>query len=336
MKPTEFSRLLTAFLKEYLPSHRNMSPNTVRSYRDTFTLLLRYCRDTKGVVPSRMELEQLTPSLIMDFLEYLEKDRHCKARSRNQRLAAVHSFFQYVHVERPEHMLQCQRVLAIPHKRHEQRLVQHLDAADLAAILAQPDLATRQGRRDAVLLSLMYDSGARVQELIDLSLRDVRLDTPAQVRLTGKGRKIRCVPLMKGTVDLLRQYLQERDPALPNAGSQPLFCNRQGNRLSRSGVRHIFLKYVEKARLVRKTLPLDVSPHSLRHTKAMHLLQAGNPLVVIRNILGHAQVQSTEIYARADMKMARKALESVASLSSQPVLPSWKKNPDLLEQLRNL
>lgn len=336
MKPTDFAYLLTTFLKEYLPSHRNLSPNTVMSYRDTFTLLLRYCRDGRGLVPNRIRLEQLTPSLLTEFLEYLEKERHVKARSRNQRLAAVHSFFQYVHVERPEHMLQCQRILAIPHKRQEQRQVQHLDAADLAAILAQPDLTVKQGRRDAVLLSLLYDSGARVQELIDLSVRDIRLDTPAQVRLTGKGRKIRCVPLMKGTVGLLKEYLQEWDLALSDTGSQPVFRNRKGERLSRSGVRHIFLKYVEQARLARPTLRLDISPHSLRHTKAMHLLQAGNPLVVIRNILGHAKVQSTEVYARADMEMTRKALESVADLSSTPTLPSWKKDPDLLDQLRNL
>jgi len=281
-------------------------------------------------------MEQLTPSLIVDFLKHLEEKRNCKPRSRNQRLAALHSFFRYVHVERPQYMLQCQRILAIPHQRQEHPLVEYLDPEDLAAILAQPDLNAQQGRRDAVLLSLLYDTGARVQEIIDLTIRDIRLDPPAQIRLTGKGRKTRCVPLMKGTVDLLRDYLHEWDLGLPKDSPVTVFRNREGHPLSRSGIRHILLKYVEQARANRPTLRGDISPHTLRHTKAMHLLQAGNPLVVIRNILGHSHVQTTEIYARADMEMKRKALESVADLSPPPTIPSWKKDPDLLVRLRNL
>lgn len=336
MRPTDFAQLLTAFLKEYLPSHRNVSPNTVLSYRDTFMLLLRYCRDVRGLAPSRIDLEQLTPSLIVNFLEHLEKVRHCKARSRNQRLAAVHSFFRYIHVERPEYMLQCQRILAIPHKRCEHPQIEHLIPEDLAIILAQPDLSVRQGRRDAVMLSLLYDTGARVQELLDLSVQDIRIEAPAQVRLTGKGRKTRSVPLMKGTVDLLKEYLQEQDLVLPNAGPVPAFRNREGKRLSRSGIRYIFLKYAAQARALRPLLRDGISPHTLRHTKAMHLLQAGNPLVVIRSILGHAQVQSTEVYARADMEMKQKALQTIANLSLLPTTPAWKKDPDLLDRLRNL
>lgn len=336
MKRTEFAQLLTGFLKEYLPSHRNVSPNTILSYRDTFTLLLRYCRDVKGLAPNRLELEHLTPTLVLDFLKHIEEVRRCQPRSRNQRLAALHSFFRYVHVERPQHSLQCQRILAIPHQRQEHRPVEYLSPEDLAAILAQPDLDMRQGRRDALLLSLLYDAGARVQEIIDLTVRDIRLDPPAQVRLTGKGRKTRSVPLMKGTVNLIKAYLDERDIATPKDGLAPLFQNRHGKPLSRSGIRHILLKYVKQARVARPTLRGDISPHTLRHTKAMHLLQAGNPLVVIGNILGHADVQTTEVYARADMEMKRKALESVADLAPPPRDPPWKKDPDLLEQLRNL
>lgn len=336
MKPTDLAHLLTAFLKEYLPSHRNVSPNTILAYRDAFTLLLRYCCDVRGLDPNRLEVEHLDPSLIVDFLRYLEEERHCKAASRNQRLAALHSFFRYVQIERPQYMLQCQRILAIPHKRCEHPQIDYLNPGDLAAILAQPDLTVQQGRRDAVLLSLLYDTGARVQELIDMSIRDVRLDAPAQVRLTGKGRKIRCVPLMAATVDLLRDYLQEHDLAHPKHAAEPLFRNQQGERLSRSGIRYILQKYVNQARANRSTLRERISPHTLRHTKAMHLLQAGNPLVVIRSILGHAQVQSTELYARADMQMKQRALQTVAGLSSPPSIRSWQNDPDLLERLRNL
>ena len=336
MKPTEFALLLTAFFKEYLPLHRNVSPNTILSYRDTFTLLLRYCRDVKGLTPDRLELEQLTPSLVMDFLKHIVEKRGCKPRSRNQRLAALHSFFRYVHVERPQYISQCQRILAIPHQRKEESLVEYLHPEDLAAILAQPDVNARQGRRDVILLSLLYDTGARVQELIDLTLRDVRLDPPAQVRLTGKGRKTRCVPLMKATVALLKAYLHEQDLVMPRDSLMPLFRNREGKSLSRSGIRDILLRYVERARATRPTLRMGISPHTLRHSKAMHLLQAGNPLVVIRSILGHADVQTTEIYARADMEMKRKALEKATDLGPAPKIPHWRKDPDLLEQLKSL
>lgn len=336
MKTTDFAHLLTAFLMQYLPSHCNVSPNTVLAYRDAFTLFLEYCRDRRKIAPDRLTLDHVTPALIVSFLDYLEKERHSKLASRNHRLAAIHSFFRYVQIERPEYMLQCQRILAIPHKRREHPQIEHLNPEDLALILAQPDLSVRQGQRDAVLLSLLYDTGARVQELLDLSVQDIRLEAPAQVRLTGKGRKTRCVPLMKGTVELLEDYLHEQGLTLPKDASEPLFRNREGRRLSRSGVRYILLKHAAQARKTRPILPKGISPHTLRHTKAMHLLQAGNPLVVIRNILGHAHVQSTEIYARADMEMKQKALQTVAGLLPQPTIPSWKKNPDLLERLRNL
>ena len=337
MHPTEFARFLTAFLREYLPSQRHMSANTIKSYRDTFALMLRFCRDARGITPERLDLDHLDASLIVDFLADLQSKRHWKAATRNCRLAALHSFFRYLQTECPERLLQCQRLLAVPQQRQESPEVGYLRVEDLASILDQPDLTTPQGRRHAVLLSVLYDTGARVQELIDLSVRDVRLDVPAQVRLTGKGKKIRNVPLMAGTVRLLAEYLREQHLGIPEQGNMPLFRNRQGNHLSRSGVRYILLKYVLKARKsTRPTLRERISPHIFRHTKAMHLLQAGNPLVVIRSILGHADVQTTEIYARADMEMKRKALQTIADASPAPVLPPWRDNTNLLETLRNL
>jgi site-specific recombinase XerD len=197
-------------------------------------------------------------------------------------------------------------------------------------------LATVKGRRDAVLLSLLYDSGARAQELADLSVRDVRLESPAQVRITGKGEKRRTVPLMQSIVELLRDYLREQRLTDPQDGDKPLFRNRYGRHLSRSGIRYILEKYVEKTRLNRRTGLPKVSPHTLRHTKAMHLLQSGNPLVVIRDFLGHADVKSTEIYARADMDMKRRALEKASDKSPTPEVPFWNKDQDLLQWLRSL
>lgn len=336
METNDFPRLLTKFLGDYLPSQRNLSVNTVKAYRDTFMLLLRFCRDERRIDLDQLTVARFDADLIIAFLSHLETERRCSPATRNQRLAAIHAFFRFLRVEDPQYMLQSERILGIPLKRHERPEVGYLTPDDLAVILAQPDLSSAEGRRDAVLLSLLYDTGARVQELIDIYVHDVRLEAPAQIRLTGKGRKVRSVPLMKQTANLLKQYLQERESTGRGDQKAPLFSNRKGEHLSRSGVRHILRKYVERSRITRPTLRQAISPHMLRHTKAMHLLQAGNPLVVIRNILGHTDVKTTEIYARADMEMKRRALESVENAAPAPELPSWQKNPDLLEWLRNL
>src|SRR6516165_4219555 len=209
MKPTDFSIHVTSFLTHYLAAQRNLSPNTVKAYRDVFTLLLRFCRDFQGIAPEKLRLEQVDVSLVEAFLDHLEKERKSAPSTRNHRLAALHAFFRYVQAEEPDRMLQCQKILAIPLQRHTRPTVAYLSKEELAEILAQPNLRTPQGRRNAVLLSILYDSGARVQELIDLSVEDVRLDPPAQLRLLGKGRKMRAVPLMDNTVSLLRDHIQD-------------------------------------------------------------------------------------------------------------------------------
>jgi site-specific recombinase XerD len=256
--------------------------------------------------------------------------------TRNYRLAALHAFFRYLQTEEPKALLQCQRILAIPLKRCPRSIVTYLPPDDLKAILAQPDLNTPEGRRDAVLLSLLYDTGARLQEIIDLSVEDVRLQSPAQIKLRGKGRKMRVVPLMEPTVQLLRAYLQERQLNLPECARHPLFFNRAGFHLSRSGIRYILQKYNTQAKANHPQLRETISPHILRHSKAMHLLQAGIPLIIIRNILGHADVKTTEIYAKADLEMKRQALEKVAHISPTQSLPSWQTNKELLDWLKSL
>jgi integrase/recombinase XerD len=222
MKPTDFSVHVTTFLTHYLAAQRNLSPNTIKAYRDVFTLLLRFCRDVQGIAPERLRLEQIDVSLVEAFLDYLEKQRQSAPRTRNHRLAALHAFFRYVQSEEPDRLLQCQKILAIPQRRHARPTVGYLSKEDLAEILAQADRRARGGRRDAVLLSVLYDTGARVQELIDLSAGDVRLDPPAQVRLMGKGRKIRAVPLMQKTVQLLRDHMHETHLDRPEQFDRPL------------------------------------------------------------------------------------------------------------------
>jgi site-specific recombinase XerD len=336
MKPTDFSVHVTTFLTHYLAAQRNVSPNTIKAYRDVFTLLLRFCRDVQGIAPERLRLEQLDVSLVDAFLDYLERERRSAPRTRNHRLAALHAFFRYVQSEEPDRMLQCQKILAIPQRRHARATVGYLSKEDLAEVLAQPDLTNPGGRRDAVLLSILYDTGARVQELIDLSAGDVRLDPPALVRLVGKGRKMRAVPLMDKTVQLLRDHMHENHLDRPEQFDRPLFRNRCDQRLSRSGIRYILQKHVGKARSKRPSLNQTVTPHMLRHTKGMHLLQGGISLDMIRDFLGHVDVKTTQIYARANLEMKRKALEKISDSSPVQAMPSWQQNNNLLEWLRSL
>ena len=224
----------------------------------------------------------------------------------------------------------------MPLRRQPRKLVGYLSKEDLADILAQPDMRTRSGRRDAVLLSLLYDTGARVQELIDLSAGDVRLAPPAQVRLFGKGRKMRAVPLMDPTTQLLRDYLCENGLDRPEKSEAPVFENRRDGRLTRWGVRYILDKHVQAVRDARPGFTQPVTPHTLRHSKGMHLLQAGVSLDIIRDFLGHEGVTTTQVYARANLEMKRKALEKVADMPAFPDVPSWKRDRSLLDWLQAL
>lgn len=336
MKPTDFSIHVTDFLTHYLGAQRNLSPNTIKAYRDVFTLLLRFCRDVRGIAPEKLRLEQIDVSLVEAFLDYLGTHRASSPRTRNHRLAALHAFFRYVQAEEPAHMLQCQKILAIPQQRHARPAVTYLSKEELAAVLAQPNLQTTEGRRDAVLLSLLYDTGARVQELIGLSVGDVRLDPPAQLRLLGKGRKTRAVPLMPSTAQLLRDHIRENRLDGPEQFDTPLFQNARHQRLSRSGIRYILHKYLVQARTKCPSLHRTVSPHTLRHTKGMHLLQSGISLDMIRDFLGHVDVKTTQIYARANLEMKRNALEKITEPSPVPSIPSWHQNKTLLDWLRSL
>lgn len=337
MKPTDFAEQLSRFLTHHLTAQRNLSANTVKAYRDVFMLLLRYCRDERGIAVERLTLDHIDVALVEDFLKHLASERGCGIRTLNHRLAALHAFFRYIQAESPERLLQCQQILAIPLRRHALPAVEYLSKSQLAAVLSQPDMRSSHGRRDAVLLSVLYDTGARVQELIDLDVGDIRLESPAQIRLMGKGRKVRAVPLMDATVQLLTDYLRETALDTPQSAGSALFRNRQGNRLTRAGVSYILRKYVNAARSEEPGLAKSISPHSLRHTKGMHLLQSGVPLEIIRDFLGHADVKTTHIYAHANLEMKRRALESM-NADDSPVsrLPSWQENPTLMDWLHNL
>ena len=225
MKPADFSVQLTNYLMRHLASQRNLSPNTIRAYRDGFSLFLRFCRDQHGIALERLPLKDIDVQLVEAFLDHLQAEPRVGVRTQNQRLAMLHSFFRYVQSKAPDHLLRCQPILAIPLRRQPGKLVGYLSKEDLAEILAQPDLRTRTGPRDATFLSVLYDTGARVQELIDLSAGNVRLDPPAQVRLFGKRRKMRAVLLMDPTTRLLRDHLRDKGLDRPEKSEEPVFEN---------------------------------------------------------------------------------------------------------------
>ena len=272
----------------------------------------------------------LNRNLASDFLDWLEAQRKVSVTTRNQRLAAMKAFAHYVQYRNPEYLENCTDIIAMRPKKHEKPVIPFLTEEELKALLAQPDPSTRHGLRDLTLLSLLYDSGARVQEITDLKLKDIRLTNPAMATLTGKGRKARQVPLMKETCKLLAAYIRNF-----NLNSEPLtsplFFNQKGQALSRYGITYILKKYVSQAELDSDTR--KISPHVLRHTKAMHLLRAGVNMIYIRDFLGHVNISTTEVYARIDAEMKRKVFEEkVPNFTPNTTMP-WEEDKDLLQWL---
>ncbi len=337
-RENDFARYLTCFLSKYLPGQKNVSVNTVASYRDTLKLLLSFNAKLKGITPEKMLMGKLTRNLILEFLEWLEQTRGSSAATRNQRLAAIHSFCRYVQKESPENLYETQKILSIPNKKTAKPRIPYLTADELKILLEQPDLTTQGGRRDLVLMVILYDTGARVQELVDLRIKDVRISSPAVITLHGKGNKSRQVPVMTRTQKLLQQYLIESNIRTGIAETErPLFFNQQHNKLTRWGVSYIINKYAATAKSNPEfCVKFPITPHVLRHTKATHLLQANINLIYIRDLLGHVDVTTTEVYARADSEMKRKALESAYVDLGTDELPKWKDDGDLMRWLDSL
>lgn len=336
MKPTNFAKYLTEFLSVYLPSQKNVSKNTIYSYRDTFKLLIKYCRETQNIPAERITVSLLSSELITGFLQWIETERRCCISTRNQRLAAIHSYFRYIQGEEPSGLYHFQKVMSIPIKKATKKTVEHLTPEALKLLLEQPDKHTAKGRRDLTLLSVLYDTGARVQELIDIKVCDVILVYPSVVVLHGKGNKIRRVPIMKNTVALLQSYLLENNLEKQWKNQNPLFSNNQHNKLTKEGVSYIIAKYVTSARKLSTIVPPKVKPHIIRHSKAMHLLQAGVNIIYIRDFLGHVDIKTTEIYARADTETKRTAIENAYPDLIDSNLPDWNKDRELLSWLSEL
>lgn len=336
VKPTNFAKYLTDFLSVYLPTQKNVSKNTIYSYRDTFKLLIHYCQEVKNIPVERITLNTLSSECIMGFLEWLETKRKCSITTRNLRLTAIHSFFRYVQAEEPAGIFNFQKISNIPYKKGEKTVVEYLTPEAIKLLLEQPDKQTRKGRRDLTLLSVLYDTGARVQELIEIKVCDIILQKPAIITLTGKGSKSRRVPIMQHTANLLQHYIVENNLDKTSRKEHLLFTNNQHHQLTKEGVAYILSKYVESARKTSTIIPSRVRVHMLRHSKAMHLLQAGVNLVYIRDFLGHVDLKTTEVYAKADVEMQRKAIEKVYPDLIKDDLPDWNQDQPLLSWLSEL
>ncbi len=331
---TDLAVFLHRFLTSHLAGMRGCSPNTIASYRDTFKILIGWFAGHRSVPPEKLTLDHVDAAAVTDFLGWLETGRRNSASTRNQRLAAITSFFRWLQSQEPARMAACQEVLAIPAKGKAQPGVPRLTVAQTRQLLAAPDRSTQRGRRDATLLATLYETAARVSELAGLAVRDIRLEPPPLAVLTGKGRKTRQVPLGASAAALLGAYLAENGLDKPGRDDHPLFFNQHGTRLSRGGIAWITAKYHAQA---GGPAPAGTChPHILRHSRAMHLLESGVPLPYIRDLLGHAELSTTEIYARASTEAKRKALEAACTDIVTDDLPEWNHDPVLLTWLASL
>jgi integrase/recombinase XerD len=312
---TALAPALQAFFTDRLIAQRHASSHTIAGYRSTFRLLLRFAATETGKTPSALDIADLDAPLITAFLDHIEGDRHNTARTRNWRLAAIHSLFGYAALRHPEHAATIQRVLAIPTKRHQRRLLTWLTEPEVDALLAAPDRGTWAGRRDHAMLVVAVQTGLRISELIALSRNDVNLDVGAHVRCMGKGRKERATPLTGLTVAVLRGWLAEQ----AGEAHDPLFPTRTGTRLSHDAIERRLAGHLATAHASCPSLrSKHVTMHTLRHTAAMRLLHAGVDIAVIALWLGHEQIATTHIYLHADMNQKERAIARVTPPNTTP------------------
>ena len=326
-----FSALLQSFFTDRLLGQRNASPHTIASYRDTFRLVLEFAQRNLHKPPSILAMEDLDAPFIGRFLAHLEKDRGNTPRSRNIRLAAIHSFFKYVALEEPSRGALAQRVLAIPCKRHKTRPIDFLTQPEIEALLMAPDQKSYLGRRDRALLLVAAQTGLRAAELIGLRCQDVFFGSGAHVRCVGKGRKARCTPLRKDAVAVLRAWMRERN----GQPSDFLFPNARGLPLSHDGLDYLLSKHVATARIACPSLAKKrVTPHVLRHSLAMTLLQHGVDRSVIALWLGHESTETTQVYFHANLELKEQALAKTQPFKGHPA--RYRPDDKLLAFLQGL
>jgi len=321
------------FLQDHLILQKGYSQHTIRSYRDTIKIFLTFSATCKKKSITELVLTDLTQNMVVRFLDHLERKRNNSAQTRNIRLACIHSFFSYIANQDPLLLESCQSILSIPFKRTPIPTVEYLEKEEMKVILEAVDRSSLDGLRDYTLLFFMYNTGARVGEVITLHTRALQLERPLHVRITGKGMKTRMCPLWPETVSLLRALLKER--SVDPAGDAPVFVNHRGESLTRYGIRYLINKYVE---IASKNCPSlegkHIHPHTIRHSTAMALLQSGVDINTIRAWLGHTNLETTNHYAEINLEMKRKVLDNYLPISKTK--RPWKQNKNLLQWLESL
>jgi site-specific recombinase XerD len=330
--------LVMKFFHKYLADERGVSSNTINSYSDCVRLLLDYSSQQLGVTADKMRFDAISDQIILDFLDHIETERKNMASTRNQRLAAIKTFFRFLARHEPTMLATCERVCAIRAKNVPHKVMETLDNHEVKAIFDGLEADTVHDARDLALLSLMYNTGARVQELVDLDVDDVRMDAPHHAKLTGKGRKERIIPLHKETVESLHKYLDMRKET--GVSGKALFLNDRGERISRFGISHIVKERTREAVGLAPSLQgRKISPHTFRHTVALHLIQSGVDIMVVKEWLGHADVKTTCLYVEINIEMKRKALEALPVPAQPPgtgnETQNWRK-PGVMKFLNGL
>ncbi|RKL61324.1 integrase [Thermoanaerobacteraceae bacterium SP2] len=323
-------------LREFLKysSEIGQAPH-VSSYSDAFILFFRYCDEVAHIRQDKLTFKKINKHLVEGFCEWLEAENGCSVSTRNQRLAALHALFRYIQTESPEHISLCRDILSIRMKKTQKIPPKFLPIEAIKMLLATPDMHSKEGRRDLAVLTLLYDTAARVQELIDLCVGDVSLAVHSTVKLTGKGNKVRLVPILPETANIIRLCMKENQLNKPQCAELPLLTNKSHCKLTRVGITYILNKYVSKARKTAPELfPEPISPHILRHSKATHLLMGDVNLIYIRDLLGHVSVVTTEIYAKTNPEFMRKAIEKVAANTSPKNNYTEEEKQELIDFLK--
>ena len=327
---------LNTYFSSYLSVQKNLSKHTISSYKYTFNGFLQFCVNMKNIDIKNISLDIFNKDIIIEFLDYLENVRKNSIATRNNRLQNICSFLKFVYPNESDRMLQFQNIFDIPLKKDIEKPMEYMSVNVLKILLRQPNTATITGRKDLTLLATLYDTGARVSELINLKVRDIRFDdATTTVRLFGKGSKIRVVPIIGNTADLLKRYIEEHN--LTAKYDNYLFVSKLKKPLTEPGIKYIIEKYRASATKESSLIPKNIHPHMFRHSKAMHLLESGVNYIYIRDFLGHSDIKTTEIYAKISVEQKKKALSNVYK-ENIPISEetSWNKDKDLLNYLMQL
>ena len=328
-----FHYFLSKYLNHYLLETVGLSHNSVKTYGYTFKLLFIFAKEKYNLKPKKITFETLNKKFILEFSQWLTDIRQSSDRTKNLRVGNIKEFFSYIQTEMPSMVLQAQEIIQIPKKKVEQKVVDYITLDGIKLILNQPNITTNLGRKHLVILSFMYATGARVQEVVDVKIEDFKYNNSLSVKLVGKGNKARLVPLESEIIMMLERYIEnEKMNRLLYSVSDSLFLNRSGEKFTRQGISYIVKKYATTARDTNTTLiPKNVHPHTFRHSRAMALLESGIELIYIRDFLGHYSVTTTEIYARVNNESTRQALLKVSSQSMTLGVPVWNQDKNLLE-----